>query len=163
VQARQVLYHLSYAPSPFVCTLFLRQGSLPLSRLALNLRPFCLCLPSSWDYRFIGVCQHAIMLAGQMLYHLIHIPSPFWFRYFSKSPPIYAWASLDYDSCTAGMIGMERLTCTTKLSFYWLLVNFLPGLALNLDPLDLYLPRRWDYGHVPSCWPGTHFFCMGPC
>jgi hypothetical protein len=95
-----------------------------------------------------------------MLYHLIHIPSPFWFRNFSKSPPIYAWASLDYDSCTAGMIGMERLTCTTKLSFYWLLVNFLPGLALNLDPSNLCLLKMSLVSHHD--WWQTFLYLTNP-
>jgi hypothetical protein len=50
--ASHVLYHVSCAPSPFVCILFCWERVwLPLPRLALNLCSSCLYLLSSWDYR----------------------------------------------------------------------------------------------------------------
>jgi hypothetical protein len=46
----------------------------------------------------------------------------------------------------AGMTGMCH---RTKLLVG--LMNFLPMLALNLDPPDLHLPSGWDYRYEPLC------------
>jgi hypothetical protein len=32
----------------------------------------------------------------------------------------------------------------------WSPANFLPGLAMNLDHPNVYLPSNWDYKHEPT-------------
>jgi hypothetical protein len=55
--ARQVFYHLSYTPSPFVLVLILKEGLITtLPGLASNLRSSCLYFLSIWDYRHEPLC-----------------------------------------------------------------------------------------------------------
>jgi hypothetical protein len=54
---RQVFYHLSYTPSPFVLVLILKQGLITtFPGLASNLRSSCLYFLSIWDYRHEPLC-----------------------------------------------------------------------------------------------------------
>jgi hypothetical protein len=65
------------------------------------------------------------------------LPAMFALGIFHIGSYIYAWTSIFiYASCVAGM--------TRTHSFYWLkwsLPNFLPGMASNLNPPNLYLPN----------------------
>jgi hypothetical protein len=55
-KVRQVLYHMSHAPSPFVFNLTLKQGlQLPLPGLSSNSQSFCFCLLIAG---FPGMCHH---------------------------------------------------------------------------------------------------------
>jgi hypothetical protein len=88
-------------------------------------------------------------------YPLSHTPSPFCFRYFwdrvsHLCPGHPGPRSSIYTSHVARMTD----TCYHTLSVRWGggLTNFLPKLASNLDPPDLYLPSNWDYRHGSLSW-----------
>jgi hypothetical protein len=66
--SRQALYHLSYALSPLVFILFLRQ-SLVNFAWALNSWLSYLCFLSSWDYKDTLTCCAVIFIFIHAIYH----------------------------------------------------------------------------------------------
>jgi hypothetical protein len=66
--------------------------------------------------------------------------------------PRLAWTDWDppiYISCVAGMTRIEHHT--QLLCWDGGLANFLPVLASNHNPPNLYLLNSWDYRHEPPC------------
>jgi hypothetical protein len=104
---------------------------------------------------FLGGCSTSVWTQGlalsrQVLYHLNHVPSPFFcFNYFSDRVSrafacgcLRPWSSYLCLLCNWDYrYDPPHLACWLRRG----LANFFPRLALNCNPPDLCLPSSWDY------------------
>jgi hypothetical protein len=90
-----------------------------------------------------GVLTQRLLLPSQVLYHLSHTHSPFYFSYFRDSLLLSAQAGLDhhppvYTSCVAEMTGACHCAIgKDEISLYLLLQFGRPGVTSNQDPSNL--------------------------
>jgi hypothetical protein len=90
-----------------------------------------------------------VMIARQLLYHLSHACKFLKnFSYFSDRVSHFCpGLALDHDPPT--YLSYLGLQSHTTMSSFWLATNFLPRLALNLNPPHFCLLRNRDYRHEP--------------
>jgi hypothetical protein len=78
---------------------------------------------------------------------------------------VFSWASFKPQSSYLCLPPSRNYRCVlTYPSFYglrWSVVNFLPRLASNYDPLNFHLLTSWDYRHAPLCL-AHYLMCFKP-
>jgi hypothetical protein len=107
------------------------------------------------------IWSQGLILASQELHHLSHTAIPFWFSYSSGrglhfcSGPASDLSPLTYASHVARIARITDATNHTQpVGWDMVSLNFLPRLASNHDPLDVYLLSSWDYR-----WTLPHLAC----
>jgi hypothetical protein len=127
-------------------------------QVSVSVKMFGFCL----SFLFVGstgIWTHGFVLAK--LYHSSHSASPFHSgHFFGDRVSLVAQVSLYQDPPTsASCIAWDGRHVPSCPATGWDggLMNYLPGLALNLNPPGLSLPSTYDYRHQPPA-PGLFFF-----
>jgi hypothetical protein len=171
--ARQGLYHLSHAHSPFCISYFSNRVSFfwlgwPVLQFSLFMPP-----PHSWDYgytlpysqlrwdfaTFFQVLEFELRITCLLGKHTTTgarpCLQPFWsLVIFQAGLEFLPWVCLSsWFSYLRPLASWDHRCASLLLLIDWDgdLTNSLPGLALNCDPPDLCHLTRWDYRSALLC------------